>query len=124
MIGAVKVISGTVKISTSSAEGRSAILNLIGTGEVFGEIALLRDVPRMGAGESNPLDARNLMDRFEQRREIARLIVGGLVVVDDLAEQLNFLVAVRGRLRRLAHDVPLRPHPFVPMAPLSASGTS
>ena len=35
------VISGTVKISTSSAEGRSAILNLIGTGEVFGEIALL-----------------------------------------------------------------------------------
>src|SRR3979411_2922653 len=35
------VISGTVKISTSSAEGPSAILNLIGTGEVFGEIALL-----------------------------------------------------------------------------------
>jgi CRP/FNR family cyclic AMP-dependent transcriptional regulator len=35
------VISGAVKISTSSAEGRSAILNLIGTGEVFGEIALL-----------------------------------------------------------------------------------
>ena len=35
------VISGTVKISTSSAEGRSAFLNLIGTGEVFGEIALL-----------------------------------------------------------------------------------
>jgi CRP/FNR family cyclic AMP-dependent transcriptional regulator len=30
-----------VKISSSSAEGRSAILNLIGTGEVFGEIALL-----------------------------------------------------------------------------------
>jgi CRP-like cAMP-binding protein len=35
------VISGTVKMSTSSAEGRNAILNLIGTGEVFGEIALL-----------------------------------------------------------------------------------
>jgi CRP-like cAMP-binding protein len=35
------VISGTVKISSSSAEGRSAILNLIVTGEVFGEIALL-----------------------------------------------------------------------------------
>src|SRR3954452_14130272 len=35
------VISGTVKISTSCAEGRSAILNLIGSGEVFGEIALL-----------------------------------------------------------------------------------
>ena len=35
------VISGTVKMSSSSAEGRSAILNLIGAGEVFGEIALL-----------------------------------------------------------------------------------
>jgi CRP/FNR family transcriptional regulator, cyclic AMP receptor protein len=35
------VISGTVKISISSADGRSAIFNLIGAGEIFGEIALL-----------------------------------------------------------------------------------
>src|SRR6478752_9621382 len=35
------VISGTVKISISSADGRSAILNLIGAGEIFGEIAVL-----------------------------------------------------------------------------------
>src|ERR1700749_3165372 len=35
------VISGTVKISISSADGRSAILNLIGAGELFGEIAVL-----------------------------------------------------------------------------------
>src|SRR5436309_16116052 len=40
------VISGTVKISTSSAEGRSAILNLIGTGEAFGEIPLLDGLER------------------------------------------------------------------------------
>src|SRR5277367_4587406 len=31
------VISGTVKISISSADGRNAILNLIGVGGVFGE---------------------------------------------------------------------------------------
>jgi CRP-like cAMP-binding protein len=37
----VAVISGTVKISVSSAGGRSAILNLIGAGETFGEIAVL-----------------------------------------------------------------------------------
>src|SRR5947208_7602382 len=37
----VAVISGTVKISVSSAEGRSAILNLIGAGETFGEVAVL-----------------------------------------------------------------------------------
>ena len=33
------VISGTVKISISSADGRSAILNLIGAGEIFGEMS-------------------------------------------------------------------------------------
>src|ERR1700688_3560470 len=37
----VAVISGTVKISISSADGRSAILNLIGAGEIVGEVALL-----------------------------------------------------------------------------------
>ena len=35
------MISGTVKISISSADGRSAILNLIGAGELFGEMSVL-----------------------------------------------------------------------------------
>jgi CRP/FNR family cyclic AMP-dependent transcriptional regulator len=35
------VISGTVKISVSSPDGRNAILNLIGAGEVFGEMSVL-----------------------------------------------------------------------------------
>jgi CRP-like cAMP-binding protein len=35
------IISGTVKISISSSEGRNAILNLIGAGEMVGEIAVL-----------------------------------------------------------------------------------
>jgi CRP/FNR family transcriptional regulator, cyclic AMP receptor protein len=35
------VISGAVKMSISSPEGRNAILNLIGPGEVFGEMAVL-----------------------------------------------------------------------------------
>jgi CRP-like cAMP-binding protein len=35
------VISGSVKISISSPDGRNAILNIIGPGEIFGEIALL-----------------------------------------------------------------------------------
>ena len=39
------VISGTVKISISSPDGRNAILNLIGAGEIFGEIALLDLIP-------------------------------------------------------------------------------
>src|SRR6195256_3139335 len=40
------VVSGTVKISTSSADGRSAIFNLIGPGEIFGEVALLDGLAR------------------------------------------------------------------------------
>ena len=37
------VISGTVKMSVSSPDGRNAILNIIGPGEIFGEMALLTD---------------------------------------------------------------------------------
>src|ERR1700738_4767962 len=37
----IAVISGTVKISVSSVDGRSAILNLIGQGEIFGEMSVL-----------------------------------------------------------------------------------
>jgi CRP-like cAMP-binding protein len=35
------IMSGTVKISLSSSEGRNAILNLIGPGELVGEVAVL-----------------------------------------------------------------------------------
>ncbi|CAN5375137.1 Crp/Fnr family transcriptional regulator [soil metagenome] len=40
------VANGAVKMSISSIEGRSAILNLISKGEIFGEIALLDGGPR------------------------------------------------------------------------------
>ena len=47
------VMSGTVKISISSADGRSAILNLIGAGEIFGEIALFDDHARTADASAN-----------------------------------------------------------------------
>lgn len=47
------VISGTVKISVSSADGRSAILNLIGPGELFGEIAVLDGQARTADATAN-----------------------------------------------------------------------
>jgi CRP/FNR family transcriptional regulator, cyclic AMP receptor protein len=59
------VISGTVKISSSSAEGRSAILNLIGTGEVFGEIALLDDRERTTDAITNSDCELFVIDRRE-----------------------------------------------------------
>jgi CRP/FNR family transcriptional regulator, cyclic AMP receptor protein len=59
------VISGAVKISTSSAEGRSAILNLIGTGEVFGEIALLDGLERTTDAIANSDCELFVIDRRE-----------------------------------------------------------
>jgi CRP-like cAMP-binding protein len=59
------VISGTVKISSSSAEGRSAILNLIGSGEVFGEVALLDGLSRTTDAIANSDCELFVIDRRE-----------------------------------------------------------
>jgi CRP/FNR family transcriptional regulator, cyclic AMP receptor protein len=47
------VISGTVKISVSSPDGRNAILNLVGPGEVFGEMSVLDGQPRSADATAN-----------------------------------------------------------------------
>jgi CRP-like cAMP-binding protein len=59
------VISGTVKISISSAEGRSAILNLIGPGDIFGEIALLDGHARTADATANTSCELFVIDRRE-----------------------------------------------------------
>ena len=59
------VISGTVKISISSAEGRNAILNLIGPGETFGEVALLDGLARTADATANTNCEIFVIDRRE-----------------------------------------------------------
>jgi len=59
------VISGTVKISISSPDGRSAILNLIGAGEIFGEIALLDGGARSADAIANSNCELFVIDRRE-----------------------------------------------------------
>jgi len=49
----IAVISGTVKISVTSSDGRSAILNLIGPGEIFGEVAVLDGHARTADATAN-----------------------------------------------------------------------
>jgi CRP/FNR family cyclic AMP-dependent transcriptional regulator len=61
----IAVISGTVKISVSSAGGRSAILNLIGPGETFGEIAVLDGQPRTADATANTNCEIFVIDRRE-----------------------------------------------------------
>ena len=57
------VISGTVKISSSSPDGRNAILNLIGPGEIFGEIAVLDGAPRSADATANTNCELYIIDR-------------------------------------------------------------
>jgi len=59
------VISGTAKMSISSADGRSAILNLIGPGEIFGEIALLDGRARTADAIANTNCEVFIIDRRE-----------------------------------------------------------
>ena len=47
------VISGTVKISVSSPDGRNAILNMVGPGELFGEMSVLDGQPRSADATAN-----------------------------------------------------------------------
>jgi CRP/FNR family transcriptional regulator, cyclic AMP receptor protein len=59
------VISGTVKISISSPDGRNAILNLIEAGEIFGEIAVLDAGLRSADATANSNCELFIIDRRE-----------------------------------------------------------
>jgi CRP/FNR family cyclic AMP-dependent transcriptional regulator len=61
----IAVISGTVKISISSPDGRNAILNLIGPGEIFGEVAVLDGKSRTTDAIANSNCEIYVIDRRE-----------------------------------------------------------
>jgi CRP/FNR family cyclic AMP-dependent transcriptional regulator len=61
----IAVISGTVKISISSPDGRNAILNLIGPGEIFGEVAVLDGHARTADAIANTNCEIFVIDRRE-----------------------------------------------------------
>jgi CRP/FNR family transcriptional regulator, cyclic AMP receptor protein len=59
------VISGTVKISVSSPDGRNAILNLIEAGEIFGEMAVLDGSSRSADATANTNCELFIIDKRE-----------------------------------------------------------
>src|ERR1700744_5487222 len=61
----IAVIAGTVKISISSPDGRNAILNLIGPGEIFGEVAVLDGQARTADAIANTNCEIYVIDRRE-----------------------------------------------------------
>jgi CRP/FNR family transcriptional regulator, cyclic AMP receptor protein len=64
------ICSGTVKISTPSAEGKGAVFNLISEGAIFGEIAVLDGLPR--SADATALTDCDLM--VIERRDFVSLI--------------------------------------------------
>ena len=101
------IVSGTVKISISSVEGRSAILNLIGTGEIFGEIALLDGFARTTDATANTdcelfvIDRRDFIPFVESQPALAmkfiQLLCGRLRWTSEQIEQI-ILQNLPGRL--------------------------
>jgi CRP/FNR family transcriptional regulator, cyclic AMP receptor protein len=101
------VITGTVKISISSPDGRNAILNLIGPGEIFGEIALLDGQVRSADATANTncemftIDRREFVPFVRSQPTLAmkfiELLCGRLRWTSDQVEQV-ILQDLPGRL--------------------------
>jgi CRP/FNR family transcriptional regulator, cyclic AMP receptor protein len=101
------VISGTVKISVSSPDGRNAILNLINAGDTFGEIAVLDGRPRSTDAIANTncelfvIDRRDFMPFLRSQPELAmkfiELLCERLRWTSDQVEQV-ILQDLPGRL--------------------------
>ena len=93
------VISGTVKISVSSPDGRNAILNLVGRGELFGEMAVLDGQPRSADATANTnceifvIDRRDFLPFVLSQPTLGMKIIVLLCQrvrwLSDRAEQLN-----------------------------------
>lgn len=100
------VASGRVRISSSSAEGRTAILNYVSPGEIFGEIALLdgkqRTADASAAEETEllVLNRRDFLPLLERHPELCMRLIDMLCDrlrhTNELIEDLTFLV---GKLR-------------------------
>ena len=102
------VISGTVKISVSSPDGRNAILNLIGPGEIFGEVAVLDGGERTADATASTnceilvIDRREFLPFVKQQPVLAmkfiELLCDRLRCTSDQVEQ----VILQDLPRRLA----------------------
>jgi CRP/FNR family transcriptional regulator, cyclic AMP receptor protein len=93
--GLLAVLSGVVKISVPSEDGKEIVLNLIGANEIFGEVALLD-------GGARTADATALSDcelLVLDRRDVLPIIMEEPIV------SLKLLEVVSSRLRRTTQQV-------------------
>jgi CRP-like cAMP-binding protein len=95
------ICQGMVKISVPSADGHDAVLNLIGKGDVFGEIALLDGRPRTADVvaitdcELFVIERRDFLPLVKEEPEIAlkmiEILCAKLRQTTEQAENLMFL---------------------------------
>jgi CRP-like cAMP-binding protein len=107
--GLMAVLSGQVKISMLSSNGREVVLNIINPGEIFGEMALLdgksrsADATAMTACELLIIDRRDFMPFLQQHPEVAIRLLGVLSErlrhSSDQVHDILFL-DLRGRLAK------------------------
>jgi CRP/FNR family transcriptional regulator, cyclic AMP receptor protein len=103
------VCSGTVKIGTSSPDGRGALFNLITDGAIFGEIALLDGLPRTADAtaitdcELMVIERRDFIPLIHERPELAlkliEVLCGRLRQTTGQLEDVMFL-NLPGRLAK------------------------
>jgi CRP-like cAMP-binding protein len=89
------VLSGTVKISNRSADGKDAVLNMISAGGICGEIALLDGQPR--TADASAVSDCELM--FIERRDFVPLVKQN----PDIA--LKLIEILCGRIRHTSEQV-------------------
>jgi CRP-like cAMP-binding protein len=95
------VISGRVKALTTSLEGDDVVFNIMGEGEVFGEVALLSTSPRTAtikaieACELLSLDRRDFLTFLRSHPEVSAKLLGVLADrlkrISEFVEDTHFL---------------------------------
>ena len=93
--GLLAVLSGIVKVSVVSDEGREVVLNLIGADEIFGEIALLDGGPR--TADATALSDCELL--LLDRRDLLPILI------EEPSVSIKLLEVVSNRLRQTSQQV-------------------
>jgi CRP/FNR family transcriptional regulator, cyclic AMP receptor protein len=106
--GLYAVVSGRVKISNSSPDGRNVILGFVGPGELFGEMAVLDGQPRSANATANTnceifvIDRREFLAFVRSQPTLATKIIELMCArfrwTSDRVEQLILRKDLPGRL--------------------------
>lgn len=100
-VGLFAVLSGVVKISVPSSDGRELVLRLVGPNEIFGEVALLDGGPRTADATASGrcqllfLDRRDFVAVLKEEPSFAvkllALVSDRLRQTSEQVEELTFL---------------------------------